>query len=202
MLYKIASLLAATAAVELNEITDDFQQDAHEIWDSFMEKEEDVFDWFEIDNSTIKSVNGGTIHFLNVTTLNWLDETKQVGPNGNSLWTHHVAINIPKNLKYPGIANALVTDKCNEHDASLPDAREENMLVSDELAHLSQMITITIFQIPNCHIVYPSDPSQMSRHEDAVIAWAWRQFHEDPSNFEWLPRLPMAKASFLVMKAA
>ena len=58
------------------------------------------------------------------------------------------------------------------------------------------MITITIFQIPNCHMVYPSDPSQKRREEDAVIAWAWRQFHEDPANFDWLPRLPMAKASF------
>jgi len=64
------------------------------------------------------------------------------------------------------------------------------------------MISITVFQVPNCHIKYPSDPSLRGRAEDAMISWAWRQFHEDPTNYDWLPRLPMAKAAFQSMKAA
>ena len=116
MLLKIVSLLASTRAIDLNEVTDDFTQDAHLIWDTYMEKEEDVYDWFQIENSTRKSSNGGTIHFLNVTSQQWLDDTKALTPNGNSIWTHHVAINIPKNLKYKNISAALVTNKCNEND--------------------------------------------------------------------------------------
>lgn len=161
-----------------------------------MEKEEDVYGWFEIENSTKRSLNGGTIHYLNVTSQTWLDESKAYGPHGDNIWTHHVAVNIPKNLKYTNISAAYVTGGCNENDSDLPSAKDEDILVADELARLSEMITITVFQIPNCHIIYPSDPKQAHREEDAMIAWAWREFHEDPTNFEWLPRMPMAKAVF------
>jgi len=89
-----------------------------------------------------------------------------------------------------------VTGGCNEHDGNLPSAKDEDILVADELARLAEMVTITVFQVPNCPIIYPSDPKQAHRTEDAMIAWAWRQFHEDPTNFEWLPRMPMAKAAF------
>lgn len=82
-----------------------------------MEKEEDVYNWFEIENSTIKSINGGTIHFLNVTSQQWLDESMAYGPNGDNVWTHHVAVNIPKNLKYTNISTAYVTGGCNENDS-------------------------------------------------------------------------------------
>ena len=68
MLFKLASIIAATSAVGLDEVTDDFVKDSHNIWDSYMEKEEDVYDWFEVDTPAIKSLNGGTIHFINVTS--------------------------------------------------------------------------------------------------------------------------------------
>ena len=46
----------------------DIPLEAHEIWDAYMEKEEDVYNWFELEDASIKSLNGGTIHFLNVTS--------------------------------------------------------------------------------------------------------------------------------------
>jgi len=137
MLNKISSILALTNAFGLNEVTDDVGIDTHQILDSFMEKEEDVYNWFEIENSTIKSINGGTIHFLNVTSQEWLDETKAYGPNGNNIWTHHVAVNIPKNLKFTNISTAYVTGSCNENDSELPTAHDEDIIVADELAHLA-----------------------------------------------------------------
>ena len=165
-----------------------------------MEKEEEVYDWFEVEDSTIKSINGGTIHFLNVTSQQWLDESKAYGPNGD-IWTHTVAVNIPKNLKHTNISVALVANGCNDN-WKLPSAHDTTILFSDEMAHMAEMISITIYQVPNCHIIYPSDPSQKPRSEDAVLAWAWREFHGDPTNFEWLPRMPMAKAAFQSMRAA
>ena len=77
MLYKFASILAGTAALSLEEITGDLNQEAHVIWDAYMEKEEDVFDYYEYETETRKSPNGGTLHFLNVTSLTWLDKSKQ-----------------------------------------------------------------------------------------------------------------------------
>ena len=122
MFYKIASILATTAAIELNEASDEVGIDTHYILDSFMEKEEDVYNWFEIENSTMKSVSGGTFHFLNVTSQRWLDVTKAYGPNGDDIWSHHVAVNIPKNLKHKNMAISYNTGRCNEHDSELPSA--------------------------------------------------------------------------------
>jgi len=50
--------------------------------------------------------------------------------------------------------------------------------------------------------VFPSDPTKRGRGEDALIAWAWKEFLDDPENdATWLPRLPMAKGAFQSMKA-
>ena len=56
MLKKLLGFVAAASAIDLDEIlrTDDLSLDAHEIWDSYMEKEEDVYDWFEYKNSSRK----------------------------------------------------------------------------------------------------------------------------------------------------
>lgn len=80
-----------------------------------MEKEEEVYNWFEMEDSTFTSVNGGTVHYLNVTSQKWLDETKAYGPNGDNIWTHAVAVNIPKNLKHTNISVALVANGCNDN---------------------------------------------------------------------------------------
>lgn len=113
MLSKLLGLLAVTSAIGLEEITDDPSKDSHKIWDSYMEKEEEVYDWYWRETESIKSVNGGTIHFLNVTSLRWMDTSKAYGPNGD-IWSHIVAVNIPKNLKHTKISMAQVTNGCND----------------------------------------------------------------------------------------
>jgi PhoPQ-activated pathogenicity-related protein len=51
--------------------------------------------------------------------------------------------------------------------------------------------------------VFPSDPEKRGRSEDAILAWAWKEFLDDPSlDPKWLPRLPMTKAAFQTMRAA
>ena len=45
--------------------------------------------------------------------------------------------------------------------------------------------------------MYPGDPQKKNRNEDAILAWAWRSFIDDPEHDpEWIPRLPMVKAGF------
>ena len=201
-MLKLAGFLASTFALDVIEVTDDFEKESHVIWDSYMEKEEPLYNWYEYEGTSIKSFHGGQIHFLNVTSQQWLDESKAVGPQG-SVWSHIVAVNIPKNLKHTNISLAYATGWCNERpDNYLPEADDEDIFTADQLAHDAQMIAITVFQIPNCHITYPSDPKHKARQEDGVLAWAWREFHGDPTNYEWLPRMPMAKAVFQSMRAA
>jgi PhoPQ-activated pathogenicity-related protein len=62
-----------------------------------------------------------------------------------------------------------------------------------------------VYQLPNCPVVYPSDPSHKKRTEDAVIAWGWKQYLDSPAGQgdpEWLARLPMTKGAMSSMRAA
>ena len=55
-------------------------------------------------------------------------------------------------------------------------------------------IAVVVNQIPACPIIFPSDPQRKERHEDSLLAWAWKSYVDDPNHApEWLPRLPMAK---------
>jgi len=94
-----------------------------------------------------------------------------------------------------------MTGGCNE-DPAPPTFKDEYLALADNLAYQTGGIAVVIYQIPNCHIVYPSDPSKTPREEDAMIAWAWHEFLTDPKHDpEWLPRLPMAKAGMQCMRA-
>jgi len=61
-------------------------------------------------------------------------------------------------------------------------------------------IGAALFQIPNEGIVFLEEkPTPKRRSEDAIIAWTWKHFTDDPSNPEWLLRLPMTKATVRAM---
>jgi PhoPQ-activated pathogenicity-related protein len=121
-----------------------------------------------------------------------------VGPNG-ALWTHQVVVTVPKVLKIKDRAVIYNTGACNENP-SLPKSTDEELAAIDDLGSKVGIITVLLYQNPNCHLVFPSDPSGKKREEDAVIAWGWYQFIKtgDP---EWLPHIAMAKAVMQGMRA-
>jgi PhoPQ-activated pathogenicity-related protein len=50
--------------------------------------------------------------------------------------------------------------------------------------------------------VFENDPKHKHTEEDAFLAEAWKEFVEDPEHRpDWVPRLPMVKAGFQVMRA-
>ena len=66
----------------------------------------------------------------------------------------------------------------------------------------SGVIMGALFQVPDEHIIFTSDPLQQSRTEDAIIAFTWDHFVTKPngtSEPEWLLRLPMTKAAVRAM---
>lgn len=67
------------------------------------------------------------------------------GPNGDALWTHHVAIIVPKTVKYTNVSAAYVTGGCNEDPEVMESNTNQDMILADELAHLAEMITIVVF---------------------------------------------------------
>jgi PhoPQ-activated pathogenicity-related protein len=146
----------------------------------------------------VPTILGGSGHLLNVTSQQWLDESRAYGPDG-ALWTHQVLTIVPRHLKVKNKAVIYITGGCNENPG-VPSATDEEPLAMDAISAQTGAIGVVLNQIPNCHMHYPSDPSGRGRSEDSMIAWAWHQFLEtgDP---EWLPRLPMVKAAMKAMQA-
>ena len=167
-------------------------------FNEYINHDDGKFAWKDTGDK-IDTLLGGTGYMLNVTSLQWLDESRAVGPNG-ALWTHQVLVVVPKNLEIKNRATIYITGGCNEHP-SMPKKDDEDLLLVDMIAHGTKSIAVALFQIPNCHIIYPSDPTHAHRSEDAMIAWAWKEFLAT-NDTEWLPRFPMAKAAFKAMEAA
>ena len=50
-------------------------------------------------------------------------------------------------------------------------------------------------KVPNEKLTFTSDPKQQARGEDAIIAYTWDHFLNNPNDADWLLRFPMVKAS-------
>lgn len=150
----------------------------------------------------IHTLLGGVGTVLNVTSQKWLDVSKAAGPYGD-IWTHQVVVVVPKHIRVRNVTMAYLTGSCN-HNPSVPKADDEDIVVADSVASMTGAIAIVVFQIPNCPIIYPSDPTKKPRTEDAMIAWGWHEVLQEGPEFDprWLARLPMTKAAMACMRAA
>jgi PhoPQ-activated pathogenicity-related protein len=106
---------------------------------------------------------------------------------------------VPDNIKSTKNATMWVTGWSNT--ASLPTSHDEDILLSASLAMGTGLITGSFFQVPNEKMIFSGDPEQMSRGEDAIIAYTWDHFLKDPDSPEWLVRLPMVKSVLRAMDA-
>lgn len=165
--------------------------------DTYVNKPDPNYAWFDTGARVDMVTSKG--HVLNLTSQQWLDPSRAHLQHGGSIWTHQVLTIIPKVMKIKNKGIIYITGGCNENP-SIPKATDEEPLAMNAVATDTGAIGVVLNQIPNCHMVYPSDPSQSGRSEDGMIAWAWNQFLEtgDP---EWLPRLPMVKAAMAAMRA-
>lgn len=165
--------------------------------DDYVSKPDPNYRWFDT-NATIKTLLGGTGYVLNVTSQQWLDTSRATSPNG-AIWSHQVVVVVPQHVRFQNVSMTYLTGNCNDNPG-IPGPTDEELMIGDLLSAQTGMIFMIVYQLPNCPIVYPSDPRQQRRTEDAVIAYAWAQYRMnlDP---EWLPRLPMAKAAMAAMRA-
>jgi PhoPQ-activated pathogenicity-related protein len=172
--------------------------------DDYIRKPEPKYSWHDTGVVVDKMLFGSTAYMLNVTSLEWLDTARAIGPNG-ATWSHQVMVVVPKKLTVQNISTVVMTGGCNEGKGTgptPPTAKDEYLAVADNIAYQTGSVAVVVYQIPNCHYTFPSDPSLKRRSEDSLIAWAWYEYVVDPKHDpEWLPRLPMAKAGFQCMKA-
>jgi PhoPQ-activated pathogenicity-related protein len=142
-------------------------------------------------------------YMLNMTSQKWLTEED----SSRSLWWHQMVVIVPSNLdpKYKHNSTMWITGGGNDCDHnecnSWPTPTDEDIWVCAALAMGTGTITTALFQIPNEHITFQSDAIQKSRTEDAIIAFTWDHFLNDPTDPTWLVRFPMVKASVRAMDA-
>jgi len=143
---------------------------------------------------------GWTGYLLNMTSQRWLtDADFSPSSQAKSIWWHHLVVIVPDNLQFTRNASLWITGGGQGNGP--PSATSEDILVSAALACSVGSITGVLYQIPNEHVTFAADPIQKSRTEDAVIAFTWDHFLNDPSQPEWLVRFPMVKASVRAMDA-
>jgi len=144
---------------------------------------------------------GYTSYTLNMTSQRWLSDTDfSVGSQAGSLWWHYLVVIVPDDLRFKNNGSLWITG--GSQGNGLPKPTDEDITLSAALAVTTGTITSVLFQIPNEHVTFTSDPIQKSRSEDAIIAFTWDHFLKDPSQPNWLVRFPMVKASLRAMDAS
>ena len=85
------------------------------------------------------------------------------------------------------------------HNGEIPTAHDEEVLAVAELSVATGLTGCLLLQIPNEPIIFPADPIQKSRSEDAIIAFTWDQYLQHMDRPEWIVQLPMVKSAIRAM---
>jgi PhoPQ-activated pathogenicity-related protein len=147
----------------------------------YVSEPDENYNWVYEKDKTFRTLWGSTAHVLNVTSQKWMDESRGYGPRG-AIWDHYVIVIVPNNLKYSNFSTVWLTGDSNTHPGADNGIKRDNydILVGDEIAHNTRAIAVVVKQIPNAPYVFPNDPDHKKRHEDSLLAWSWREFHDDP----------------------
>lgn len=166
--------------------------------DDYVWAQDDHYHW-EVIGETYHG-RGFKGYYLNMTSQAWLTPEDFAPGSYGHIWYHTMFIIVPDEIDYKNNATLWITGG-NDGD-SLPDpAGSEDILVTLAWALHSKTVAGVLFQIPNQHITFASDPIQKARSEDAIIAYTWDHFLKDTTQPNWLVRFPMVKASLRAMDA-
>jgi len=168
--------------------------------DDYVWKEDPNYSWYDTGEEIHGRNVDGSVRYvgyvLNMTSQRWLTDED----TSRSLWWHTLVVIVPSNYDKTYSRNATLWITDGDNGDSDPISRTNyNMLIASELAMGTGMIVASLFHVPNQHMVFSSDPEQKSRSEDAIIAFTWAHFLDNPDEPEWLVRLPMVKASLRAM---
>lgn len=146
-----------------------------------------------ISGKSLDGKHSWTGYMLNMTSQQWLTPEDV----DRSIWWHYLCVIVPDTVDYNNNGTLWVTGWSNTD--GLPTSKDEDIVLSASLAMGTKTIVGALFQIPNEKVIFSGDPEQMSRGEDAIIAYTWDHFLKDPTKPEWLVRLPMVKAVLRAM---
>lgn len=173
--------------------------------DDYVWRPDDNYGWVDLGpdhvlhGCNLDETNCWTGYTLNMTSQRWLtDADFAESSEAKSIWWHILVVIVPDNVVWKRNASMWITGWSM---GGMPTAEDEDIVLAAALAMGIGSVTGALFQIPNEHITFAADPLQKARSEDAIIAFTWDHFLNDPSNPEWLVRFPMVKASVRAMDA-
>ncbi|XP_077980688.1 autocrine proliferation repressor protein A-like [Glandiceps talaboti] len=157
--------------------------------DDYVNKPDAHYKYTILTDRTVRVPNSYTVYVLNMTSQKWLDESRV----DRSIWSHDLFVTIPDNLKIFDASFIYVT---GGHNGGVPSdpLQDKDVLLSSMFAVGTGSIGACLRQIPNESIRFYEDPKNKSRSEDGIIAYTWRHYLDDPSQPEYILRLPMTKA--------
>eukprot|EP00998_Keelungia_sp_KM082_P012567 NODE_892_length_1573_cov_85.687414_g881_i0.p1 GENE.NODE_892_length_1573_cov_85.687414_g881_i0~~NODE_892_length_1573_cov_85.687414_g881_i0.p1 ORF type:complete len:494 (-),score=112.77 NODE_892_length_1573_cov_85.687414_g881_i0:31-1512(-) len=163
--------------------------------DDYVNHDDGEFKWFNT-NVTYNFL-GGKGYLLNLTSQRWLTDAD----SDRSIWTHQLVVVVPDKLQYDKDSAFLWITGGENRNPEPPSPTGEDVLLTSLVAINTGTIGAALFQVPNEPIVFPSDPTHESRHEDGIIAFTWNTYIKNTSKADWLLRLPMVKACMKAMDA-
>ena len=132
-----------------------------------------------------------TGYVLNFTSQEWLSPLLV----SRSQWWHSLLIIVPRHLSVRDTALLWITGGSNDQAGEV-DIQDFDVQMMANISLSNEMVTAVLFQVPNQPIVFSEDWLQEERKEDGIIAFTWWHFiTQQPSNPEYLLRLPMTKAA-------
>ena len=80
-----------------------------------------------------------------------------------------------------------------------PQSKDEDIVLASSLAMMTNSVVGVLFQIPNEHVTFSSDPDLVSRTEGSIDAFTWDHYLRNQSDPTWLYYFPMTKAALRAM---
>ncbi|MFC7338180.1 PhoPQ-activated protein PqaA family protein [Haloferula chungangensis] len=137
-------------------------------------------------NFVVTDTKSGLFHtryIIQMTSGSWRTENEV----DRTLWKHWMTVYVPSSVT-KRTALLVVSGGSNE---KLPDFGELDDTIGP-ISALTGSVIVDVGQIPNQPLTF-SDETE-SRSEDALLAYSWKKFLDDPEDLSWPVHLPMARA--------
>eukprot|EP00817_Percolomonadidae_sp_ATCC50343_P000466 CAMPEP_0117426118 /NCGR_PEP_ID=MMETSP0758-20121206/6284_1 /TAXON_ID=63605 /ORGANISM="Percolomonas cosmopolitus, Strain AE-1 (ATCC 50343)" /LENGTH=558 /DNA_ID=CAMNT_0005211071 /DNA_START=153 /DNA_END=1829 /DNA_ORIENTATION=+ len=165
--------------------------------DEYVSKPDDNYKW-EVLPTVYEDVLY-TVYFLKLTSQQWLTE-KDVS---RSIWWHQIAVIVPATLNYTNSGFMYITGSGNPgNPEDVKPQTDEDLLLGVVCSVEIGAIGSVLWHIPNERIeFYDEKPTPRSRGEDAIIAYTWEHYIQNPDAYDWPLRMPMTKGAVRAMDA-
>ena len=109
----------------------------------YVDMPEDSFGWVDT-GITFPTLLGGVARVVNVTTLQWWNQTIMTLPYNNKYWSHQVVVITPKIVEFRNTALAYLTGSCNDKTAPT-DSMDEEIEMVDKIAFNTKTVSIVVY---------------------------------------------------------